>query len=84
MNQERLTLGKISRALAKITSKSRSRDETEENPDVKNGSKLCFVLFLSFLGLHERHMEVPRLGVESELQLLAFATAHGNPGSLTY
>ena len=29
----------------------------------------CFVLFvclLSFLGPHPRHMEVPRLGVESE------------------
>ena len=27
-----------------------------------------------FLGLHPRHMEVPRLGVEPELQLLASAT----------
>ena len=26
-------------------------------------------------GLHPQHMEVPRLGVESELQLLAYATA---------
>ena len=30
---------------------------------------------LCFLGLHPRHMEVPRLGVKSELQLLAYATA---------
>ena len=30
----------------------------------------CFVLFV-FLGPHPRHMEVPRLGVESELQLPA-------------
>ena len=29
-------------------------------------------------------MEVPRLGVESELQLLANTTAHGNTGSLTF
>jgi len=29
-------------------------------------------------------MEVPRLGVESELQLLAYTTAHGNAGSLTH
>ena len=29
-------------------------------------------------------MEVPRLGVISELQLLAYTTAHGNAGSLTY
>ena len=27
------------------------------------------------LGLHLRHMEVPRLGVELELQLLAYTTA---------
>ena len=31
--------------------------------------------FLSFLGSHLQHMEVPRLGVESELQPLAYATA---------
>ena len=28
-----------------------------------------------FLGPYMRHMEVPRLGVESELQLLAYTTA---------
>ena len=31
--------------------------------------------FFLFLGLHLEHMEVPRLGIESELQLLAYATA---------
>ena len=31
--------------------------------------------FLLFLRLHLQHMEVPRRGVESELQLLAFITA---------
>ena len=56
----------------------------------------CFVLFL---GLHPRHMEVPRLGVHSELYPLAYATAtttqdpshicdlyhtHGNDRSLTH
>ena len=35
---------------------------------------VCFVLFV-FLGLHSRHMEGPRLGVESELQLPAYTTA---------
>ena len=36
----------------------------------------CFVLFcFSFLGPHLSHMEVSRLGVQSELQLLAYATA---------
>ena len=33
------------------------------------------VCFCFFLGLHLQHMEVPRLGVESELQLPAYATA---------
>ena len=28
--------------------------------------------FLSFLGLHPRHMEVPRLELQSELQLPAY------------
>ena len=35
------------------------------------------VLFFFFLGLHLQYMEVPRLGVESELQLLAYDTATG-------
>ena len=40
-------------------------------------------LFLSlvFLGWHLWHMEVPRLGVESELQLLADSHSHSNAGS---
>ena len=38
--------------------------------------KLKMSLFLFFfLGLHLRHMDVPRLGVESELQLPAYTTA---------
>ena len=57
-------------------------------------------IFFCFLGPHPRHMEVPRLGVESELQLPASITqpqqrriqalsvtytiAHGNAGSLTH
>ena len=37
---------------------------------------VSFLVFLSlFLGPHLRHMEVPRLWVESELQLLAYTTA---------
>ena len=35
---------------------------------------LSFFLSFPFLGLHP-HMEVPRLGVKSELQLLAYSTA---------
>ena len=38
-------------------------------------------LFLSFLGPHLWHMEVPRLGVELEVQLLAYTTACGNARS---
>ena len=37
------------------------------------GSGFCILFF--FLGLQIWHMEVPRLGVQSELQLLAYATA---------
>ena len=42
---------------------------------------LFFFSFLSlfflglFLGPHSQHMEVPRLGVQLQLQLLAYATA---------
>ena len=32
-------------------------------------------IYVFFLGPHPWHMEIPRLGVESELQLLAYATA---------
>ena len=34
-----------------------------------------FFFLLFFLGPHPRHMEVPRLGVQSELQLPAYTTA---------
>ena len=43
-----------------------------------------FCLFLTFLGPYLLHMEVPRLEVESELQLLAYVTAHANAGSLVH
>ena len=32
-------------------------------------------LFFVFFGPHLQHMEIPRLGVKSELQLLAYTTA---------
>ena len=40
-----------------------------------------FIYFWSFvfLGLHPRHMEVPRLEVESELLVQAYATATATP-----
>ena len=58
-----------------------------------------FFFFFCFLGSHLWHMEVSRLGVESELQFPAYTTAketqylscicdyttaHGNIGSLTH
>jgi len=43
-----------------------------------------FSFFFFFLGPHPGHMEVPRLGVKSELQLLAYttATATQNPSHI--
>ena len=46
------------------------------------GGFLVFYLFVClfcFLGPHPQHMEVPGLGVESELQLLAYNTAIATP-----
>ena len=43
-----------------------------------------FFFFFCFSGLHLRLMKVPRLGVELELQLLAYTTAHSNARSLTH
>ena len=34
-----------------------------------------FIFFVYFLGPHMQHVEVPRLGVQSELQLMAYTTA---------
>ena len=34
-----------------------------------------FLFFVCFLGLYLKHMEIPRLGVESGLQLPVYATA---------
>ena len=37
------------------------------------------IFMFCFLGLHLRHMEVPRLAVESELQMPAYATITQDP-----
>ena len=50
---------------------------------VKPMHYLLFFFFFVFLGLHLQYMEVPRLGVKSELQPPAYTTAHTNTGSLT-
>ena len=44
----------------------------------KEGFVLFLFLFFCFLGLHPWHMELPRLGVESELQLPAYTAATAN------
>ena len=41
--------------------------------------QLFVICVVFFLGLHPWHMEVPRLGVKSELQLLAYVTAIAVP-----
>ena len=40
---------------------------------------LFFFFFVVFLGLHPQHMEVPWLGVKSELQLPAYTIATAIP-----
>ena len=42
---------------------------------IKVISCMCLLFFYCFLGLNLQHMEVPRLGVKLELQLLAYTTA---------
>ena len=43
------------------------------------GKGFFFLFLIFFLGLHLRHVEVPSLGVKSELQLPAYATATAKP-----
>ena len=59
-------------------------EQTPKSPDEITQTFFFFFFFFVFLGLHPRHMAVPRLGVISELelttmQLLAYtiATATG-------
>ena len=56
--------------------------------DLRKVDDVCnqkfFFVFLVFLGLHPWHTEVSGLGVNLELQLLAYATAHRSTGSLTH
>ena len=45
-------------------------------------SVLSFFFLFCFFGPHPRHMEVPRLRVKSELELLAYTTAHSNASQI--
>ena len=47
--------------------------------NIGSAEQSCWVFFFVFVGLHAWHMEVPRLGVQSELMLLACATATATP-----
>ena len=46
---------------------------------VKSGFFFFFFFFFVFLGLQLRHMEIPRLGVEFDMPLLAYPTATATP-----
>ena len=39
----------------------------------------CLFIYIFFLGPHLWHMEIPRVGVESNLQLPSFGTATATP-----
>ena len=45
----------------------------------KHHERIIIIIIICFLGLHPWQMEVPRLGVESELQLPAYSTATAGP-----
>ena len=51
-----------------------NKEAKGENKTLKD-SALFFFFFFCILGPQEQHMEVPRLGIKSELQLLAYTTA---------
>ena len=58
-------------------------------PTISDQSNCIFLLgffffFLVFLGPHQQHMEVRRLGIKSELQIPAYTTAHDNARSLAH
>ena len=61
--------GHISRS--KLTDEVRGRGEPGILSLFSSLLSFLFFFFWSFLGLHLRHMQVPRIGVESELQLPA-------------
>ena len=53
---------------------------------IKHAGKISFIynLFFHFLRPHQRHMEVPGLGVKLELHLLAYTTATATPDPSSY
>ena len=45
---------------------------------------ILICIYFCCLGLHPQHLEVPRLGVQSELQHPAYTTVHSNARPLTH
>ena len=77
-------VGVKSRLILRMLERPTSRlQNTHRRPEKRKFSFLSlFSLpfpFPSFLCLHSGHMEVPRLGVKSELQLPAYTTATTTP-----
>ena len=71
----------------------------DNNPYTETFLIFIYLFIFVFLGVYPQHMEVPRLGVKSELQLpvytgaqqrriraasATYTTARGNAGSLTH
>ena len=61
---------------------------TKHPPSPVHVCIFCLFVLFSFLGPHSRHMEVPRLGVESAAGIQAasetYTTAPSSTGSLTH
>ena len=62
---------RLSNYIQKVKMKGYTSAPSALSPD---NHRENFFFFLVFLGLHPQHMEIPRLGVKPELQLLAYAT----------
>ena len=62
--------------------KKKKKEYTNSQAPIYTDIFFFLSLFLSLQGPHPRHMEVPRLGVYLELQLLASATAPPDPSCI--
>ena len=61
--------------IATTTTKEKKTKKNSKNKINQPNKNLFFFFFFFFLWSHQRHMEVPRLGVESKLQLPAYTAA---------
>ena len=59
--------------------RQRALDVVPARPGREEVLYIWFYFIFFILGPHLWHMEVPRLGVKSELQLLAYTTATATP-----